>query len=165
LKANSVKVADIDEAVKLFRESNIILGGNFVYGSPTETLKEMKENFKFFIDTPKLFFMNANVFTPYPGTTAWLDLGLDKQGADYIRMLPTNELDVSVNYSGVSDEKFFRFLRDLKRMQWFIQKVRVKPCLKTFFGLWRAKCWWWLWLMHPAVMIKVLVKCKLRYNV
>ncbi|MFA5365933.1 MAG: radical SAM protein [Candidatus Bathyarchaeia archaeon] len=159
LKNDSVQKADIDRAVKLFKNRKTVLGGNFVYGSPTETLAEMKENFKFYLDTSEITFMNANVLTPYPGTQVWKELEL--KNVDYDKMLPTNEGDVAVNYSAVSDLEFKRFILEVKRVSWLVQSIRFHPCLGAFFGLWRAKTWWWMWLKHPVIMFRLLMFCKL----
>ncbi|MFA5366072.1 MAG: hypothetical protein WC325_12895 [Candidatus Bathyarchaeia archaeon] len=129
------------------------MGGNFVYGSPSETLAEMGETFQFFLDTPEITFMNANVLTPYPGTQVWKELNL--KNVDYSKLLPTDELGNEINFSCVSNREFARFMRDLKRVRWVVQSVRFKPCFKTFFGLWRAKTWWWMWLFYPDCMFKL----------
>lgn len=163
LKNGSVKVEDIDRAVNLFKNSKILLGGNFIYGTPTETLQEMKENFQYFLDTPEITFMNANVLTPYPGTQVWQDCkqrGLIPDELDYSQLLPTDELQNAVNFSAIPKTQLINYLKDIRRTKRMVQQVRFNPTPATFWSASRKKLWWWMWLKHPKIMLKLIKETK-----
>ena len=161
LKNGSVKQSDIDRAVKLFACSKITLMANFVVGTPTETFREMWDSVDFYIKTPELTSMIVNVLTPYPGTQAWNDcnrLGLLPENIDYSRLIPTQEGHFNVSTANQKDFKVF--LRNVSRICWVIRTVRFKRGLKGFFGLWKAKTWWWMWLVYPDYMWALFSQCR-----
>ena len=160
LKSGSVKQSDLAQAVKLFEHSKVTLFGNFVVGTPTETLKEMWESVKFFVCSPSLSSMIVNVLTPYPGTKVWSDCqnaGLLPAKVDYSKLVPTRE--GGFNVSTVKPKDFNRYLKHVDRITWLFRTVRCKPSLGRFFGLWRAKTWWWMWLVYPKFMFTLLKQC------
>lgn len=151
LKAGSVEQSDLVKAVKLFEGSRIVLMGNFIVGCPSESLEEMWESVAFFVGSPSLVSMIVNVLTPYPGTVVWRDCGFD--GLDYARLVPTYE--GSFNVASVPEKLFNYFLRDVGRICFVVRSVRFRGGLRGFFGLWRAKSWWWMWLFYPEFMLEL----------
>jgi anaerobic magnesium-protoporphyrin IX monomethyl ester cyclase len=164
LKSGSVKQSDLDKVVGLFEGSKIILYGNFVVGTPTETIAEMWDSIKFFVNSPKLVSIALNVLTPYPGTKVWSDCqeaGLLPKKVDYSTLVPTKESGFNVCTAKQKD--FEAFLKHADRITFIFRTVRFKPGMKTFFGLWRAKTWWWMWLVHPKYMVILFKQCS-RYH-
>jgi anaerobic magnesium-protoporphyrin IX monomethyl ester cyclase len=160
LKSGSVKQCDLDRAVKLFEDSKITLFGNFVVGTPSETIEEMWDSVKFFVHSPTLISMIVNVLTPYPGTKVWSDCqeaGLLPEKVDYSTLVPTRE--GGFNVCTAKPEDFNKFLKHVDRVTFVFRTVRFKPSLGSFFGLWRAKTWWWMWLAHPDFMLTLLKQC------
>jgi anaerobic magnesium-protoporphyrin IX monomethyl ester cyclase len=161
LKSGSVKRSDIDNAIRLFADSKITLEGNFVIGTPTETWAEMWETVKFYVDTPQLKNVMLNVLTPYPGTKVWDDCkaeGLLTEPVDYSRLTPNRE--GGFNVSTLKRSEFKRFLKHSDRVVWFVRTIRHEPSRKRFFGLCRSKTWWWIWLVYPQFMVKLLRQCR-----
>jgi len=162
LKKDSVKTTDIDKAVKLFRNTKIMLGGNFIFGSPTETLAEMQQTFQFYLDHPEITFMIPNCLTPYPGTEVWEDcvkFGLLPEKLDYSLLLPTDEMQNVMNFSTLQQKTYVSYLKDIRRVRRVVQNIRFGI---GFFSMARRKVWWWMWLKHPKIMIKLLKQTKNR---
>lgn len=74
LKAGSVSLADNIRAVRLAKRYGFHIFGSFVFGSPTETLKEMQDTLDF-IDFIANSGCKSNIWnyamTPFPATTMW----------------------------------------------------------------------------------------------
>ena len=73
LKGGSVTVRDHKNAIRLCREYGIKVYGSVIFGSPTETIDDMKETINFidFTIENKCSKIWAFVMTPFPSTPMW----------------------------------------------------------------------------------------------
>ena len=154
LKQGSVKVSDMEKTVSMFRNSKVSLGGNFIFGTPGETLKEMQQTFRFYITHPEFKFMSANILTPYPGTKVWNDT--TKKPDNYADLVATDSSGKCYTVTTIPKDKFFRFIVDSHRIIRIVMAVRHTPNLKTFLVLAKRKIWWYLWLKYPKVMLLII---------
>jgi len=77
LKKNSVTVKQNSDAIKLCKKIGFRVLGNFMIGSPTETIKEINDTKKFIIKHKDMLDnISIHLTTPYPGTDLW---GICKQ--------------------------------------------------------------------------------------
>lgn len=157
LKCGSVKVSDLERCCKLFVGSKVVLMGNFIVGSPHESLAQMWESVNFFVGHSSLRCMILNVCTPFPGALLWdecVGAGLVSVGMDYSRLVPTYEGGFNVS----SEPKFDGFLRGARRVLWFVGRVRVGGwkallrCLCTRSGL-------WMLVFHGDVVVELFKQC------
>jgi radical SAM superfamily enzyme YgiQ (UPF0313 family) len=72
LKAGSVTVEDHQNAIDVCAEVGLPVGGSFVFGTPGETLDDIKETVSFLRRNADRFkIMGLYVLTPIPGTQLW----------------------------------------------------------------------------------------------
>lgn len=73
LKGQSVSIKTHKKAVKLCKKYGIKPRGSFIFGSPTETLEDMKKTLKFmdFLKKNGAEIIWSQVMTPFPGTPIW----------------------------------------------------------------------------------------------
>jgi hypothetical protein len=97
---------------------------------------------------------------PYPGTEVWKlckAKGLLPEKVDYSRLIPTaRPQDTYVIDYAVSLKAYSFFMKDIVRVAWLIQTTRMTPSLRKFFGMVWVPSWWWVLLLHPLKMAKIL---------
>lgn len=73
LKGGSVKVKDNYNTVLLLEKYKIVNYGSFIFGSPNETLEQMRETLKLikFAYKHNIGAMNIYLLQPFPGTEVW----------------------------------------------------------------------------------------------
>ena len=155
LKNNSVTIEDHERAVKLLNESNILIYGNFMIGSPGETKEEMIATLDFF-KNHDINIATLNITTPLPGTVIWEDAakkGIVKENMDWSKFF--NSLDkpedqIYINEIVPHDEfmKIFKEFRSeiiKKSMHNWEKSASLIEMIKRF-------------LRHPKNNIRVLIK-------
>ena len=162
LKCGTTTLEDNARAIRLAKEVGIMLGGSFIYGLPDETLAEMKMTFQWILDHEGLVTIGTNTLIPYPGTEVWelcMKLGLLPEKVDYERLVPTYLPHKTYIVNRVVPPKaFIQFMITTSRMGRIITYARFKG-LRGFLSWCRKPVWWWAWLKHPRMMIKILVAC------
>lgn len=157
LKCSTTKVEANERALKIAKETGVIIGGSFIFGSPSETLAEMKENFAWFVKHRDLKFIGINTLIPYPGTQVFCEAqiaGLLPAKVDYEQLIPTSvPSQTYVVNREVSFKRYDRFVVGAQRVAWLLTQLRLG---KGFWGLARFKTWWWVWLHHPKLMMSEL---------
>ncbi len=165
LKCGTTTVADNERAIKLVSQAKINIGGSFIFGTPGETLEEMKQTFKWFEKHEELKFMGVNTVIPYPKTKIWeicISKGLLPKDLDYAKLVPTSKpIDTYIVDDKVDPKTYNQFIIDVQRMSWILMQTRVDPSLKKFIKLASVKTWWWMWLKYPMRMAKILSKTKI----
>lgn len=160
LKCGTTKVEDAEKAIRLCNEYGIVVGGSFIFGTPTETLEEMKQTFRWFEHNP-LKFIGINTIIPYPGTLIWKYAkhnGLLPENVDYELLVPTSvPSETYIINRSVPKRKFIRFVTEIQRIAWVITQARLHPTVTDFSKMARYKTWWWMWLFHPHRMLKLVL--------
>ncbi len=161
LKNNSASVEDNSKALALAKQVGITMGGSFIFGTPTETVQEMKETMNWCWKNHNLVFFGINVLTPYPGTEVWkycAKNNLLPKGLSYEQLIPPQYPNSNmIIVSTLPKKAFLKMVIDFHRMAWLHTQVRLSPKLKTFFKLSIAPSWWYLWLTHPITVLKLMV--------
>jgi radical SAM superfamily enzyme YgiQ (UPF0313 family) len=150
LKQGSISLSEMENKIALFKNSKVLLAGNFIFGTPGETLKEMWHTFQFYLDHPEVRFVTINVLTPYPGTKLWSDI--TRKPDNYPDLVSNDTTGRCFTITTVPHDKFFKFIVKTHRIAGVVMAIRYNPSLKTFFGLSRRKVWWWMWLKYPQLM-------------
>jgi len=154
LKGGSTTLLQQEKAVQSAKECGVILGGSFIFGTPTETLEEMKRVFRWFEQNDSITFFGLNTLIPYPGTPVWNYAKRIKSlpdQVDYERLVPTNypEQTYIINLA-VNPKIYSRFVKDLAYCSWLYSKSRSHKGFKPFFGLAKNKTFWYVLLVHPG---------------
>lgn len=160
LKNGTTSITQNHQAVQTAKKIGVAIGGSFIFGTPTETLEEMKQTFKYFKDT-QLSFIGVNTIIPYPKTELWSlckQLGLLPEKIDYERLVPTSNPEATyIVDNAVPKQQYVNFIKYVQRVAWLYTQVR---CGRNFWSLAKYRTWWWAWLAHPLEMIHILKSCK-----
>jgi len=162
LKCKTITVEAAEKAISMVNEKGIVVGGSFIFGTPTETLQEMKQTAKWLEANDGLKFITINSMIPYPKTAVWKlakRKGLLPEKMDYAKLVAGSAYsEVYINNDAVPAKVFNRFIVDIQRVAWILTQTRLKPTLKDFFKLSKQKTWWWMWLFHPVRMVRLMQK-------
>ncbi len=108
----------------------ILLNAAFVFGAPVETEDDLNSNHAFIreiLERSDSICVDANILTPYPGTSLWRDYkkglygafkgyeyynGIFRKYSDTLSMTPQNFL---LRHKIYSDDKFLKILTEVKR--------------------------------------------------
>jgi len=130
LKKNSVTVEQNHQAIKVCKEAGLRVFGNFMIGSPRETVEDIEMTKRFIIEhINDLDEIVINLTTPYPGTEVW-DI-LEKKGI--LENLKWDELKWDYQYflksprhfsDTISKEELLKYHREL--MSLAIKKLSLK---------------------------------------
>lgn len=158
LKCKTTTLDANEKALRVAEKVGVTMGGSFIFGTPTETLEEMKTSFRWFESHRDLKFIGINTLIPYPGTTVWSyarKYRLLPEKVDYTRLVPTSTPETTYIINRAVDAKVFnRFVVDIQRVAWVLTQLRLG---RSFWGLAKFKTWWWMWLRHPKKTLKILV--------
>ena len=135
------------------------MGGSFIFGTPGESLAEMRTTLNWCENEPNLKFFAFNTLIPYPGTAIWKLCQWKKllpENVDYTRLIPTGtpKKTYIVN-KAVCPEVFNTLVVDAGRIAWIYSETRQNKSLKNFCRLAAHPTWWWLWLYHPRKMLRI----------
>ena len=162
LKCGTTTIADNERALKIAEEVGITMGGSFIFGTPGETLDEMKQSFKWFEEHDDLKFIGINTVIPYPKTKIWeicQSKGLLPENMSYTKLIPTSTpKETYIVNNAVNPDIYNKFIVDIQRIAWILTQTRLDSSFKNFIKLAHAKTWWWMWIKHPHRMFKVAMK-------
>ncbi|MDD5254362.1 MAG: radical SAM protein [Candidatus Nanoarchaeia archaeon] len=136
LKGESITIGKVKEAVLMCKKYDFLVYGSFIFGSPTETLDEMKDTLKFIDFLIKADVENvwSYVMTPFPGTEIWdiakernkVSDDMDWNLLSYQRISNSLLLD-----EGIDKDEFVKvFLEGRRKLQYFRWK-KVKRDLRN----------------------------------
>lgn len=158
LKCGTTTIEANERALTLAKQANIIIGGSFIFGSPTETLEEMKQTFAWFENHKDMKFIGINTIIPFPGTDVWhyaLSHNLLPEKVNYKRLVPTSVPSKTYIINRTVPAKTFnRFVTDIQHIAWVLTQVRLG---RGFWRLARFKTWWWMWLRYPIKMLRLII--------
>jgi len=92
LKGGNLKLEQVNNALKLLRENNIMVEASFIIGAPPETRENLLETYNFILDhyqKGEITFLLTNLITPYPGSRIWeyaKQRGLVSDDMDFSRL-------------------------------------------------------------------------------
>lgn len=165
LKCGTTTVADNERALRLAQEEGITMGGSFIFGTPGETLDEMKKSFKWFEEHDNLKFIGVNTVIPYPKTKIWemcKEQGLLPKDMNYRKLIPTSTpKETYIVNNSVDPDEYNAFIVDIQRIAWILTQTRLDHSLSSFLKLAHVKTWWWMWLKHPKRMWGIALKTAL----
>ena len=159
LKCGTTTVSDYERALSLAKKAGLTMGGSFIFGTPGESLAEMRATLNWCENEANLKFFAFNTLIPYPGTAVWKLCRWKKllpENVDYTRLIPTGtpKKTYIVN-KGVCPEVFNTLVVDAGRIAWIYSETRQNKSLKNFCRLSAHPTWWWLWLYHPLKMLRI----------
>jgi anaerobic magnesium-protoporphyrin IX monomethyl ester cyclase len=135
LKAGSANVATNEKALEIGTQAGMTMGGSFIFGTPTETLDEMKETFKWILTHPNLKFVGVSILTPYPGTKVWdycVENKIINGKVDYEKLIQDASSDVNTFFiASIPKQTFVKFMKQVNQTTWFLSRIRPNPSLKN----------------------------------
>ncbi|MGD9131308.1 MAG: radical SAM protein [Candidatus Bathyarchaeota archaeon] len=164
LKKGSATVAQNNKALIEAERAEMKIGGSFIYGSPTETKKEMEDTIKFILEHPQFVFVGINVLVPYPGTEVFSicqKMGLLPEKVDYRKLIPTSKAeDTYTVCDTVNPEYFRRLVTDAQRRTWVIARTHLLKQTKKYpifkwLKHFRLAVWNWMLFNHPKNMLQL----------
>lgn len=162
LKCGTVTVQQNARSLPLAHNAGILMGGSIIFGTPTETLEEMKQSLKWFEQQDHLKFVGFNTLIPYPETPLWKMAkrrGLLPEKVDYTKL--AFPLFLNENYlidKAVDWKHYIRFFWDVSRTTWVMCQVRQSPHAKTFLRIMKTPSFWKTWALHPQIMLRLMGK-------
>lgn len=167
LKNNTITVKQNEQVLVNAKRADMLVGGSFIFGTPTETKTEMLETLAFMENHDELAFMGVNVIIPYPFTKVWetcMEKGLLPKKLDYTKLVPTSNANGAYVVCDTMNEKEFkRLVNDIQRIAGVTQKIRLiykssnKP-LRDFIYLFKNKFYWHFAVKHPVRIWKLFLK-------
>jgi anaerobic magnesium-protoporphyrin IX monomethyl ester cyclase len=160
LKCGTTTVEANEHALEVAGEVGITVGGNFIFGTPTETIGEMKETFNWVLRSGSLKFANFNTLIPFPETAVYKlcrKRGWLPEVVDYTRFVMTNRIrSTYIVDKAVSLKEFDRFLIHAQRIAWILFRMRLGISFKKLLS---DLHFWYVLFYHPCKMLKML-QCK-----
>lgn len=157
LKCGTTTVEGNERALSLAEKVGIPIGGNFIFGTPTETLEEMKVTFNWMLKHGSLKFANFMTLIPFPGTAVYKlcrRKGLLPEVVDYKRFTMTNRIKSTyIIDKAVTLEEYDRFLIHAQRIAWVLFRIR---CGAQFKQLLNDLHFWYVLFYHPTKTVKML---------
>ena len=156
LKSGSATLAANEKALDISKQIGITMGGSFIFGTPTETLEEMKQTFRWALSHTKLKFIGVCILAPYPGTKVWdlcMKKGLLPERIDYNR-LNRDEISPKNMYlvTTIPHKTFIRLMKDVVATTWFVNNVRSSSSIKNFIFRLGFPTVWKVIAKHPRVV-------------
>jgi anaerobic magnesium-protoporphyrin IX monomethyl ester cyclase len=160
LKSGSSTVAINEKALDIGAKAGMVMGGSFIFGTPTETLAEMNQTFQWIVAHPNLKFIGVSILTPYPGTNVWdycVKHELITGKVNYEELIQDASPDVNTFFiASVPQKTFRRFMKDVNGATWFMSRVRPNPSIKKFLKMMGYPTSWRLLAAHPSLVLKEL---------
>jgi anaerobic magnesium-protoporphyrin IX monomethyl ester cyclase len=164
LKCGTTTVEANERALWLAEKAGVLMGGNFVFGTPTETLEEMKVTFSWCMKQGSMKWINLNSLVPFPGTAVYKSCrrnGLLPERLDYERFVITNHVKQTYVVDSAVDMRVYnRFLVHAQRITWVLSFLR---CGNSFRSLLGDLHLWYLWVFHPVKLLRML-RCRLKHE-
>lgn len=153
LKQYSTTTEQQETALKAAEKVGVTIGGSFILGTPSETLEEMKQTFKWFENHHSISYFGLNVLTPFPTTPIWRlcrKYGLLPEKVDYERLVPTNRPSETYIINDCVHPKMLDwFVRDVAKLSWMYSQTRINRSVSAFLRLARLPVFWYTLLLHP----------------
>lgn len=161
LKAGSATLAANEKALMMADQVGIMMGGNFILGTPTETFEEMRQTINWAMTHTKLKLMFFNMLTPYPGTSVW-DLCKKKQllpeKVDYERLSPALYSPEKMYFiATIQKRAFVKLIKDVYDILFFINQVRPNPSVKVFAFMLKFPAFWKALIFDPRIIFRELL--------
>jgi len=164
LKRGTTTVEANERALMLAEKAGIMMGGCFIFGTPTETMDEMKVTFNWLLKHGSLKFVNLNSLVPFPGTAVYKFCqrnGLLPKVVDYERFVQTNHIKETYVIDNAVDLRVYsRFMLHAQRITWILSLLR---CGRSFRSLINDLHLWYILVYHPIKLFKML-QCRLKYE-
>jgi anaerobic magnesium-protoporphyrin IX monomethyl ester cyclase len=158
LKAGSVKLSENENALTIAEEAGIPAGGSFIFGTPTETLEEMEESFKWIVNHPSLKVIGISILAPYPGTDVWalsVEKGLIASDINYESLIQDASPEINTFLvTSIHHKTFVNFIKKVNDATWFMNKIRLAPSIKNFLFMFRFPTSWKVLAKNPQVVRK-----------
>lgn len=157
LKSGSTTLSKNEKALNIGKQVGITMGGSFIFGTPTETLEEMKQTFNWAITHPTCKFIGILILAPFPGTKVWdlcIRKGVLPKNINYERLIPDSIPENVYLVTTVPHKVFSRFMKDINRTAWFINEIRPNPSVKKFMFMIGLPTGWKVLASHPWVVLK-----------
>jgi len=156
LKDRTTTIRDIEKALSNAEKMRILVAASIIYGSPTETLAEMKETWRWIEHHEGIKLINLCIMTPYPRTRIHelcVKKGLLPEKLDYGRLIMTEAAENTYLVSAVPDKYFSTFIRDARRMSWLLSSCRLirvqsEHKFRDYLRLMKVNTFWWVALFH-----------------
>ena len=152
LKCNTITVEDVERALLICKKYKLPVHGSFIFGSPNETLAEMKQTWTWINKHRSLMVtIGVIVVTPFPASKLW----------EYMKGRPVNydnlgfHGEVSQKYiidDAISLKDFEKFMKDKVLLSWLGNQVATQP-------LWKAmahKTSGLMLLKHPLDTLQII---------
>lgn len=157
LKCGTTTVESNERALRAAEKVGVPVGGNFIFGTPTETLEEMRVTFDWMLKHDGLKFANFMTLIPFPGTAVYKlcrRKGLLPPVVDYSRFTMTNRIrSTYVIDTALSLREYDRFLIHSQRVAWVLFRIRLGA---RFRELLRDLHFWYVLVYHPTKTLKML---------
>ncbi len=162
-KNNTIKISDIEKAVKLTDATGITVCATFMFGYIDETLEEMKETYRWILNHDEMAIVTISTIIPFINTMLWEQCEANNclpQKIDYSTLTPSllNEETLIINQK-VPKKTYIKFLKEACRMTYLHTETRRNPNYRYFFAkLGKEPVFYWAWLSHPIKMTKLLYR-------
>jgi len=157
LKNNTTTPEEQEQAVRNAEKVGIAIWGSFIFGSPDETLEEMRETSDWIELEEGLTFVSTNILLPFPKTRLWRicqERKLLPQKVDYRKIFSKKPY---ILCSTMQEKTFRRFIKDRSRVAWVICRLRMMKRDEKMRGLLflaRVKTFWWMLMVHPVKFLR-----------
>ena len=152
LKCDTITVEDVERALKICKKYTLPVHGSFIFGSPDETLSDMKQTWTW-INTHRALMVSIGVIvvTPFPASKLW-EYMKGKQ-VNYDNLGFHGELSQKyVIDEAITLKDFEGFMKDKVLLSWFGNQVATR-------SLWRAmahKTSGLMLLKHPVDTLQII---------
>jgi anaerobic magnesium-protoporphyrin IX monomethyl ester cyclase len=158
LKAGSSTLSTNQKGLNIAEQAGLPSGGSFIFGTPTESLEEMKQSFNWIVDNPKLTYIGISILSPYPGTAVWdlcVEKGLISEDINYQKLIQDASPKVNTVYvASIPYKTFVRFMLNVNDATWFMNQIRSNPTFKNFMFTVVLPTSWKVLANKPRVIIK-----------
>jgi radical SAM superfamily enzyme YgiQ (UPF0313 family) len=157
LKCGTVTIQNVESAISICHNAGIAVFGSFIFGSPTESLQEMKETWDWILRHRHegLTDFGFGILTPYPDTEIYnyaLDHNIFSSATvDYSRLGPTrNPYEAYLVDEAISAKEFATFLVTCSRFSWLINQFQRRNIQVVF-----SRTFLWALFKHPHELSKI----------
>ena len=157
LKCGTVTIKGIEKAISICHNAGLAVFGSFIFGSPSESLQEMKETWDWILRYRHkgLTDVGFGILTPYPNTDVYsyalAHKIFDPATVDYSRLRPTqNPFEAYLVDEAVSAEEFAAFLTACSRLLWLSNQFQHRSIRAA-----ASRTFLWALLKHPHEFLRI----------
>lgn len=160
LKNGTTTLADNEQALKNCYTVGLLAGGNFIYGTFDQTLKEMQTSFNWLTKQKHISFASAGVLIPFPLTEVWNksnEHNLLPKKLDYSKFSLTYFVkETYIINQIVPLNVFAKFMINTARMtRMYAKRNCYNNSLSFVFAMIKRPVFYWAWIFHPLQMLKL----------